>query len=284
MDIQLPGPGAMNPGPVGVFDSGFGGLSVLADLQRALPQADFIYLGDNARAPYGTRSFDAVYRFTLEAVERLFAMGCPLVILACNTASAKALRNIQQRDLPRMSPDRRVLGVIRPTAEAVGGLSRTGVVGVLGTPGTVASGSYDIEIEKLQPGFRVVAEAAPMWVPVVEQGFAGSPGADWFVDEAVGRLLARDSRIDTIILGCTHYPLLYPKIRAAVPRGISIVSQGPIVAESLIDYLSRHPAMDAAISRGGATRYLTTDDAGMFARQAGVFLGREIMAESIDIA
>ncbi len=284
MDIQLPGPGAMNPGPVGVFDSGFGGLSVLADLQRALPQADFIYLGDNARAPYGTRSFDAVYRFTLEAVERLFAMGCPLVILACNTASAKALRNIQQRDLPRMSPDRRVLGVIRPTAEAVGGLSRTGVVGVLGTPGTVASGSYDIEIEKLHPGFRVVAEAAPMWVPVVEQGFAGSPGADWFVDEAVGRLLARDSRIDTIILGCTHYPLLYPKIRAAVPRGISIVSQGPIVAESLIDYLSRHPAMDAAISRGGATRYLTTDDAGMFARQAGVFLGREIMAESVDIA
>ena len=284
MDIQLPGPGAMNPGPVGVFDSGFGGLSVLADLQRALPQADFIYLGDNARAPYGTRSFDAVYRFTLEAVERLFAMGCPLVILACNTASAKALRNIQQRDLPRMSPDRRVLGVIRPTAEAVGGLSRTGVVGVLGTPGTVASGSYDIEIEKLHPGVRVVAEAAPMWVPVVEQGFAGSPGADWFVDEAVGRLLARDSRIDTIILGCTHYPLLYPKIRAAVPRGISIVSQGPIVAESLIDYLRRHPAMDAAISRGGATRYLTTDDAGMFARQAGVFLGREIMAESIDIA
>ncbi len=284
MDIQLPGPGAMNPGPVGVFDSGFGGLSVLADLQRALPQADFIYLGDNARAPYGTRSFDAVYRFTLEAVERLFAMGCPLVILACNTASAKALRNIQQRDLPRMSPDRRVLGVIRPTAEAVGGLSRTGVVGGLGTPGTVASGSYDIEIEKLHPGFRVVAEAAPMWVPVVEQGFAGSPGADWFVDEAVGRLLARDSRIDTIILGCTHYPLLYPKIRAAVPRGISIVSQGPIVAESLIDYLSRHPAMDAAISRGGATRYLTTDDAGMFARQAGVFLGREIMAESVDIA
>lgn len=284
MDIQLPGPGAMNPGPVGVFDSGFGGLSVLADLQRALPQADFIYLGDNARAPYGTRSFDVVYRFTLEAVERLFAMGCPLVILACNTASAKALRNIQQRDLPRMSPDRRVLGVIRPTAEAVGSLSRTGVVGVLGTPGTVASGSYDIEIEKLHPGFRVVAEAAPMWVPVVEQGFAGSPGADWFVDEAVGRLLARDSRIDTIILGCTHYPLLYPKIRAAVPRGISIVSQGPIVAESLIDYLRRHPAMDAAISRGGATRYLTTDDAGMFARQAGVFLGREIMAESIDLA
>lgn len=157
-------------------------------------------------------------------------------------------------------------------------------MGVLGTPGTVASGSYDIEIEKLHPGFRVVAEAAPMWVPVVEQGFAGSPGADWFVDEAVGRLLARDSRIDTIILGCTHYPLLYPKIRAAVPRGISIVSQGPIVAESLIDYLRRHPAMDAAISRGGATRYLTTDDAGMFARQAGVFLGREIMAESIDIA
>ena len=186
---------------IGVFDSGYGGLSVLADLQQAMPDVDFVYLGDNARAPYGTRSFDTVYRFTLEAVRKLFDMGCPLVVLACNTASAKALRSIQQRDLPHLAPDRRVLGVIRPTAEAVGALSRTGVVGVLGTPGTVASGSYDIEITKLHPDFRVVAEAAPMWVPIVEQGFAASDGADWFVREATQRLLARDSRIDTIILG-----------------------------------------------------------------------------------
>lgn len=268
-------------GPIGVFDSGFGGLSVLADLQRALPQADFVYLGDNARAPYGTRSFDAVYGFTLQAVERLFDMGCPLVILACNTASAKALRSIQQRDLPRIAPERRVLGVIRPTAEAVGGLSRTGVVGVLGTPGTVASGSYDMEVAKLHPGFRVVAEAAPMWVPIVEQGFAASEGADWFVREAVDRLLARDADIDTIILGCTHYPLLYDKIRAAVPAGTAVVSQGPIVAASLLDYLRRHPEMDAAVSRGGTTRYYTTDHAPGFARLAGVFLGREIEAETI---
>ena len=198
-------------GPIGVFDSGFGGLSVLADLQRALPQADFLYLGDNARAPYGTRSFDAVYRFTLQAVEWLFAQGCPLVILACNTASAKALRNIQQRDLPRLDPNRRVLGVIRPTAEAVGALSRTGVVGVLGTPGTVASGSYDIEIAKLHPGFRVVAEAAPMWVPIVEQGFADSDGADWFVREAVDR---------TIRCSTARYAQQCPGISPSYARGL----------------------------------------------------------------
>ncbi len=268
-------------GPIGVFDSGFGGLSVLADLQLALPDADFVYLGDNARAPYGTRSFEAVYQFTLQAVTRLFEMGCPLVILACNTASAKALRSIQQRDLPLLAPERRVLGVIRPTAEAVGDLSRTGVVGVLGTPGTIASGSYTIEVEKLHPGFHVVAEAAPMWVPLVEQGFSASDGADWFVREAVDRLLARDARLDTIILGCTHYPLLYPKIRAAVPERVAVVCQGPIVASSLCDYLRRHPEMDAAVSRGGVTRYFTTDVARDFARLAGVFLGREVEAAHI---
>lgn len=270
---------------IGVFDSGYGGLSVLADLQQAMPDVDFVYLGDNARAPYGTRSFDTVYRFTLEAVRKLFDMGCPLVVLACNTASAKALRSIQKRDLPHLAPDRRVLGVIRPTAEAVGALSRTGVVGVLGTPGTVASGSYDIEITKLHPDFRVVAEAAPMWVPIVEQGFAASDGADWFVREATQRLLARDSRIDTIILGCTHYPLLYNKIREAVPQHISVVCQGPIVAASLLDYLHRHPEMDARLSRGGSTRYFTTsDDASGFARQAGIFLGRDISAETLRLS
>lgn len=272
------------PGPIGVFDSGFGGLSVLADLQRAIPDADFVYLGDNARAPYGTRSFDAVYNFTLQAVTRLFELGCPLVILACNTASAKALRSIQQRDLPCLAPERRVLGVIRPTAEAVGSMSRTGVVGLLGTPGTVASGSYDMEVAKLHPDFTVVAEAAPMWVPIVEQGYADCPGADWFVQEAVGRLLARDPRIDTIILGCTHYPLLYPKIRAAVPSGIDLVCQGPIVAASLVDYLRRHPDIDRSITRCGCTTYLTTDDANSFATKASVFLGREICASHTTLA
>ena len=270
-------------GPIGVFDSGFGGLSVLADLQRAIPDADFIYLGDNARAPYGTRAFDTVYRFTRQAVEKLFDLGCPLVILACNTASAKALRSIQQRDLPIIAPDRRVLGVIRPTAEAVGNLSKTGVIGVLGTPGTVASGSYSIEIEKLHPGYRVVAEAAPMWVPIVEQGFAGTEGAAWFVGEAVGRLLARDADIDTIILGCTHYPLLYPQIREAVPQHIKVVCQGSIVAESLTDYLHRHPEMNARISRGASTTYLTTDHAPGFARLAGIFLGHPIEARTINL-
>lgn len=270
-------------GPIGVFDSGFGGLSILSDLQQALPQADFLYLGDNARAPYGTRSFETVYRFTLQAVKWLFAQGCPLVILACNTASAKALRNIQQRDLPAIDPARRVLGVIRPTAEAVGTMSRTGVIGLLGTPGTVASRSYDIEIDKLHPGFRVVSEAAPMWVPIVEQGFAATDGADWFVREAVDRLLARDPRIDTIILGCTHYPLLYDKIRRAVPQHISLIRQGGIVAASLTDYLRRHPDIDAAISRHATTRYCTTDRAPGFARLAGVFLGRPVDAETISL-
>ncbi len=256
---------------------------MLRELQRALPAADFLYLGDNARAPYGTRSFDTVYAYTLQAVRWLFEHDCPLVIIACNTASAKALRSIQQRDLPHMAPERRVLGVIRPTAEAVGQLSATGVVGLLGTPGTVASGSYDIEVAKLHPGFRVVAEAAPMWVPIVEQGFAASDGADWFVAEAVGRLLARDAAIDTIILGCTHYPLLYDKIRAAVPAGIKLVCQGHIVASSLLDYLERHRDIEAAISRGGRTLYYTTDDAAAFASRASVFLGRDIEAHTTSL-
>lgn len=270
-------------GPIGVFDSGFGGLSVLRELQHALPDADFLYLGDNARAPYGTRSFDTVYTYTLQAVRWLFDHDCPLVIIACNTASAKALRSIQQLDLPHIAPHRRVLGVIRPTAEAVGQLSATGVVGLLGTPGTVASGSYDIEVAKLHPGFRVVAEAAPMWVPIVEQGFAASDGADWFVAEAVDRLLARDPDIDTIILGCTHYPLLYDKIRAAVPAGIDLVCQGRIVASSLLHYLGRHKDIDSAISRGGHTRYYTTDDAAAFAARAGVFLGHDIEARTTSL-
>ena len=266
------------PGPIGVFDSGYGGLTILKSLRAQLPQYDYIYLGDNARAPYGTRSFELVYDFTLQAVKYLFAQGCHLVILACNTASAKALRSIQQRDLPLLDPSRRVLGVIRPTVEQLGATSRTGHVGVLGTPGTVASGSYNIEIEHLNPGFVTTAHACPMWVPLVEYGEAASAGADYFVRKEIDALLAADPLIDTIVLGCTHYPLLLPKIRHYVPEGITILSQGDIVAASLTDYLSRHPDMEARLTRGASCRYLTTDSADRFSAAASVFLGQAVAA------
>lgn len=271
------------PGPIGVFDSGYGGLTILQEIQRELPDYDYIYLGDNARAPYGSRSFDIVYRFTLEAVEQLFALGCRLVILACNTASAKALRNIQQLDLPHLAPDRRVLGVIRPTVEAVGSVSRNGHIGVFATPGTIASESYNIEIAKLFPDFMVTGHACPMWVPLVENREAGRPGADYFVRQEVDRLLHTDPDIDTIILGCTHYPLLYDKIRAAVPSDIEIVRQGDIVARSLKDYLHRHPEMDAKLTRGGNTRYLTTENPEKFSELATLFLGHPIAAQHIEL-
>ena len=266
------------PGPIGVFDSGYGGLTILKSLRAQLPQLDYIYLGDNARAPYGTRSFELVYDFTLQAVKYLFAQGCHLVILACNTASAKALRSIQQRDLPLLDPSRRVLGVIRPTVEQLGATSRTGHVGVLGTPGTVASGSYNIEIEHLNPGFVTTAHACPMWVPLVEYGEAASAGADYFVRKEIDALLAADPLIDTIVLGCTHYPLLLPKIRHYVPEGITILSQGDIVAASLTDYLSRHPDMEARLTRGASCRYLTTDAPDRFSAAAAVFLGEPVAA------
>ena len=249
------------PGPIGVFDSGYGGLTILKGLREKLPQYDYVYLGDNARAPYGTRSFELVYEFTLQAVKYLFAKGCHLVILACNTASAKALRSIQQRDLPQIDATRRVLGVIRPTVEQLGATSRSGHVGILGTPGTVASGSYNIVIEHLNPGFVTTAHACPMWVPLVEYGEASSPGSDYFVRKEINALLAADPQIDTIVLGCTHYPLLLPKIRQYVPAGITILSQGDIVAASLEDYLHRHADMEARLTRGGSCRYLTTDSA-----------------------
>lgn len=269
-------------GPIGVFDSGFGGLTVLTDLTHALPTHDFIYLGDNARAPYGTRSFDSVYRYTLQAVNALFDMGCPLVILACNTASAKALRSIQQRDLPLSAdPTRRVLGVIRPTAEYVVNRSHSGHIGIFATPGTIASESYDLEIAKLAPTFTTTGHACPDWVPLVESGRAHTPEADTIVRRDVDSLLAADSDIDTIILGCTHYPLLYNKIRAAVPAYISILTQGQIVADSLVDYLSRHPEMAARLTTSGSHTFLTTGDADNFSALASGFLSCQVTARSV---
>ncbi len=269
--------------PIGVFDSGYGGLSVLREIQRLLPQYDYLYLGDNARAPYGTRSFDIVYKFTLEAVKYMFDKGCRLVILACNTASAKALRSIQQNDLPRIDPTRRVLGVIRPTVEKVGEITRTGHVGLVGTPGTVKSRSYDMEIEKLYPDLHLYSQACPMWVPLVEYKEFDSPGADYFVKQELDRLMGRRSDIDTLILGCTHYPLLYDKIVKYVPEGVSVVSQGRITAESLADYLRRHPEIESRCSKGGHTTYMTTESPEQFADLASVFLSREIEAEHADI-
>lgn len=270
--------------PIGVFDSGFGGLSVLRGLREALPQYDYLYLGDNARAPYGTRSFDTVYRFTLQCVKYLFSQGCPLVILGCNTASAKALRSIQQKWLPFSDdPTRRVLGVIRPTAEAVAEMDTNGHIGVFATPGTIASGSYDIEIHNLRPDFRVTGHSCPIWVPLVEYGYAQSPGADFFVREGVETLLGLDPEIDTVLLACTHYPLLYDKIRRALPDGISLIAQGDIVARSLTDYLRRHPEMETRLSRGGTVRYLTTDHAEKFDQTASLFLGQPVTATTVTL-
>ena len=271
------------PGPIGVFDSGYGGLTILDEIRKTLPMHDYIYLGDNARAPYGTRSFDIVYRFTLEAVQYLFEQGCPLIILACNTASAKALRTIQQHDLPAIDPTRRVLGVIRPTVEQLGTHTRSGHIGVFGTPGTIQSESYDMEIAKLYPGFRTVGHACPMWVPLIENGESSNDGADYFVKQESNRILAKDPQIDTIILGCTHYPLLYNKIRKYIPAHISLLKQGEIVASSLADYLRRHPAMEARISHNATTTYLTTENASKFSTMASLFLNHEIEATTVEL-
>lgn len=270
-------------GPIGVFDSGFGGLTILREMRRLLPDYDYIYLGDNARAPYGPRSFDMVYRFTLEAVTALFELGCPLVILACNTASAKALRSIQQNDLPEIDPSRRVLGVIRPTVERLGELSRTGHVGILGTAGTVRSQSYDLEIAKLHPDFKVASQACPMWVPLVENHEAAESGADYFVRKYVDELFGRSPEIDTVVLACTHFPILYDKIRSAVPDGAEVVCQGEIVAESLVDYLARHPEMERRLTRGARCRYLTTENPDSFSTLARIFLDEPVEVDHIDI-
>ncbi len=270
-------------GPIGVFDSGYGGLTILSEIRKSLPQYDYIYLGDNARAPYGTRSFDIVYRFTLEAVTGLFQRGCPLVILACNTASAKALRSIQQNNLPEIDPTRRVLGVIRPTVEAIGDITHTGKIGIFGTPGTVRSGSYEMEIAKLHPEFTTITHACPMWVPLIENGEAASPGADYFVKQEIDRLLQREPDIDTIILGCTHYPILIDKIRKYVPKGITVLPQGKLVGESLDNYLSRHPEMETRLTKNKTCAYLTTENAEKFNESASIFLSQPVKAESITL-
>lgn len=268
-------------GPIGVFDSGYGGLTILRGIRRLLPEYDYIYLGDNARAPYGNRSFDIVYQFTLEAVNELFSRGCPLVILACNTASAKALRSIQQRDLPDIDPTRRVLGVIRPTVEVLGQLSSGGHIGVFGTPGTIASGSYNIEIEKLYPDFTTTGQPCPMWVPLVENKESEGPGADYFVKKYIDALLAADPKIDSVVLGCTHYPLLINKIRQYMPEGINIIEQGDIVARSLADYMQRHPEMETRLTRGGQVEYLTTENPEKFNDLAALFMNAEVRASRL---
>lgn len=273
----------MTPGPIGVFDSGYGGLTILEGIRRLMPEPDYLYLGDNARAPYGTRSFEVVYQFTLQAVERLFELGCQLVILGCNTASAKALRTIQQRDLPRLAPNRRVLGVIRPTVEALGAMTATGHIGIFGTPGTIRSRSYDLEVSKLYPSYVTVGQECPMWVPLVENREFDGPGADYFVEKYINMLMQRDPEIDTAILGCTHYPLLIEKIRQYMPPQVRVVPQGDIVARSLKDYLQRHPDMYARISRGASCKYLTTESAKKFSEMGSIFLSRQISAESISL-
>lgn len=271
----------IQPGPIGVFDSGYGGLTILNGIRKLMPQYDFMYLGDNARAPYGARSFDVVYEFTRQAVERLFELGCHLVILGCNTASAKALRTIQQNDLPRLDPNRRVLGIIRPTAEVIGSISRNRHVGIFATEGTIKSESYKLEIQKLYPDIHVTGVACPFWVPLVEYNEADSPGADYFVKKRVDQLMALDSEIGTIILGCTHYPILLPKIRKYVPDTITIVSQGDYVACSLKNYFERHPEMEAKCTKGGRVHYLTTENPDKFRESAQQFLHENVDVDNI---
>lgn len=269
-------------GPIGVFDSGYGGLTILEKIREKMPEYDYIYLGDNARTPYGTRSFEVVYEFTLQAVEKLFHLGCPLVILACNTASAKALRTIQQINLPVIDPNRRVLGVIRPTAECIGQLTQTRHIGILATTGTIKSDSYKLEVNKLYPDVTVVGEACPMWVPLVENNEFDSKGADYFVQKHINQLLEKDPDIDTLILGCTHYPLLIKKIREFTPSHIQIVPQGEYVANSLQDYFMRHPEMDERCTKNGTCRFLTTESTAKFEESASIFLQQEEMhVESI---
>lgn len=271
------------PGPIGIFDSGYGGLTILHGIRQLLPQHDYLYLGDNARAPYGARSFDVVYEFTRQAVVRLFELGCQLVILGCNTASAKALRTIQQNDLPRLDPTRRVLGIIRPTAEVIGTLTRNRHVGVLATEGTIKSDSYSLEIHKFYPDIRLSGIACPFWVPLVEYNEADSPGADYFVKKRIDQLLALDPQIDTVILGCTHYPLLMPKIRKYLPDNVQVVAQGDYVAESLRSYFVKHPEMERKCSKGGTVHYLTTENPDKFRESAQIFLHEPVEVETITL-
>ena len=272
-----------SPGPIGIFDSGYGGLTILHGIRQLLPQYDYLYLGDNARAPYGSRSFDVVYEFTRQAVVKLFERGCQLVILGCNTASAKALRTIQQNDLPELDPMRRVLGIIRPTAEVIGHLTKSRHVGVLATEGTIKSESYNLEIAKLYPDIKVSGVACPFWVPLVEYQEADSPGADYFVKKRIDQLMRIDPEIDAIILGCTHYPLLLPKIRQFTPSGIRLIPQGQYVATSLHTYLGRHPEMMNRITCGASIRFLTTEQPDSFAQSASISLSHPVIAEHVTL-
>ena len=271
------------PGPIGIFDSGYGGLTILHGIRQLLPEYDYLYLGDNARTPYGPRSFEVVYEFTRQAVLKLFEMGCHLIILGCNTASAKALRTIQQNDIPQIDPDRRVLGVIRPTAEVIGSLTTSRHVGVLATEGTIKSESYTLEIQKLYPDIQVTGVACPFWVPLVEYNEADSPGADYFVKKRIDQIMRLDPAIDAIILGCTHYPLLMPKILKYLPAGVRVIPQGEYVAESLKDYLERHPQMDAKCSKHATVHYLTTENPDKFKESAQLFLHESIDVENITL-
>jgi glutamate racemase len=269
--------------PIGVFDSGYGGLTVLKEIVSELPQYDYLYLGDNARAPYGSRSFETVYAYTLECVKHLFAKGCNLVILACNTASAKALRTIQQKDLPHLAPGKRILGVIRPTTELIGNYSKTGHVGVLGTRGTVSSDSYPVEIAKFFPGVTVYQQACPMWVPLIENHEFNNSGADYFISKYVADLLAQANDIDAVILACTHYPVIADKIREKLGASVTLVAQGAIVARALKDYLRRHPEIDAQCSKSGAVSFLTTDIPEAFDKAASLFYGKEIKSGHLSL-
>lgn len=271
------------PGPIGVFDSGYGGLTILNKIREALPEYDYVYLGDNARTPYGTRSFEIVYEFTLQAVNKLFEMGCHLVILACNTASAKALRSIQMNDLPGIDPERRVLGVIRPTVECIGDITQSRHIGVLATAGTIKSESYPLEIHKLFPDIQVSGMACPMWVPLVENNESQNEGADYFIRKYIDQLLSKDPEIDTMILGCTHYPILLPKIQEYTPKHIRIVAQGEYVAESLKDYLSRHPEMKAECTQNGSCLFYTTEAEEKFVESASSFLNQQIDVKRISL-
>ncbi|MCW3076370.1 MAG: Glutamate racemase [Bacteroidetes bacterium] len=269
--------------PIGIFDSGFGGLTVMKEIVKELPEYDFLYLGDNARAPYGTRSFETVYDYTLECVKHLFDKGCELVILACNTASAKALRTIQQKDLPLIAPEKRVLGVIRPTTEIIGNYSKTKHIGVLGTPGTVSSGSYLVEIEKFFPDVKVYQEACPMWVPLIENNECDNAGADYFIKKHVEALMTKSDKIDTIILGCTHYPLITEKIKQYLPANVQLLSQGKIVAAGLKNYLFRHPEIEIKCSKNASFNFYTTDLPEIFDKAATLFFGKEVKSKHLQL-
>lgn len=271
-------------GPIGIFDSGYGGLTVLEDIQKRLPQYDYLYLGDNARAPYGTRSFEVIYEYTLQAVQELFDRGCHLVILACNTASAKALRTIQQNDLQRIAPGKKVLGVIRPSTELIGSYSRSKELGILATEGTVNSNSYVIELQKFFPECTVHQQACPMWVPLIESNEHHSAEGKAFIRQDIDRLLKRSSNIDTILLGCTHYPLIKKEIEDIVPDTIKVVAQGEIVAESLENYLSRHSEIETNCTKGGKVSFLTSENPKLFNKNATRFTSYTVLSEHVDLS